>query len=196
MTKNASKDDRKSQIVAVARSLLAKDGEAGFSLREVAKQVGIKLASLQYHFPTKSALIEAILENTIDNYVAELHSLPSLTDGNHKEVLISALDWLTGADRIEDDEVRLEIHLWSLALNNQSVAQSMSEYHKKYVEKIAELITNASQEITMVEAQKRAIAIASMQEGSMLFMNHNIGELSQKQILQQIHQACVRIALC
>ena len=194
MAVNSGKEDRKLEIVLAARLLLAREGEAGFSLREVAKKVGIKLASLQYHFPTKASLVEAILNYTVDTYIAELQSLPSFIDGNPIEALASALEWLTGADKIDVEETRLEIHLWSMALNDQSVAESLRRYHAIYIAKTTELIASAVPEINVLEARKRAIAIASMQEGSMLFMDGEFDALTRKQILEQIYQSSLKIA--
>lgn len=194
MKNDSTKDDRKLQIILAARALLAKEGEAGFSLREVASEVGIKLASLQYHFPTKTKLIDAILAYTIEAYVSELNELALSTDGDSKETLQSALKWLTGVETIEEDEAHLEVHLWSMALNDASVRRSLTEYHRFYISKVTELVANANPDISDVEARRRAVSIVSLQEGSLLFADGEAADLNRTEILGQIYLDSLKIA--
>ena len=57
------------EIIAVAQSFIQNRGYNGFSFRDVADAVGIKSASIHYHFPTKSDLVKEI----ISDYRAEFH---------------------------------------------------------------------------------------------------------------------------
>lgn len=186
---------RKQQIILSARSLLAKRGESGFSLREVAKEVGIKLASLQYHFPTRAELVEAILAHTIDVYLKELEALPVIAGANPEDTLRTVLRWFTGTQAIGDEDVRLEVHLWAMALNDPLVLASLARYHRLYLEKIAELIANARPDIDAAEVKRRAVAIACLQEGSYLFLSNEAIALSQTEILDQVYKTSVAIAL-
>ena len=97
-SKGTAVGSRKSEIIQSARSLLARNGTAGFSLREVAKDVGIKLASLQYHFPTRAALVAAMLANTVEAYMSELEALPGAAGDDPEEALTASLRWLSGVD--------------------------------------------------------------------------------------------------
>lgn len=52
--------DRREAILNVAEKLIRSHGYSGFSFREVATEVGIKSASVHYHFPTKPDLAAAV----------------------------------------------------------------------------------------------------------------------------------------
>ncbi|WP_136440439.1 TetR/AcrR family transcriptional regulator [Pacificoceanicola onchidii] len=52
--------DRRDAILDVAERLIRSHGYSGFSFREVANEVGIKSASVHYHFPTKPDLAAAV----------------------------------------------------------------------------------------------------------------------------------------
>lgn len=52
-------NDKASEILQVARRVIMERGYNGFSFRDVAAEVGIKSASIHYHFPTKADLAEA-----------------------------------------------------------------------------------------------------------------------------------------
>ena len=50
--------DKATEILNVARRLMMERGYNGFSFRDVAAEVGIKSASIHYHFPSKAELAE------------------------------------------------------------------------------------------------------------------------------------------
>jgi AcrR family transcriptional regulator len=53
---------RREDIIAAARAVYAEAGYHGSSLREIAKRAGITHAGLIYYFPSKEALLAAVLE--------------------------------------------------------------------------------------------------------------------------------------
>ncbi|MEU1273205.1 TetR/AcrR family transcriptional regulator [Streptomyces sp. NPDC005799] len=69
-------DQRRLQIVAVAEDLIAQKGFEGFRVREVADVVGINIATLHYHFPSKEALVAAV----VDRIVGRLDQVPPLQE--------------------------------------------------------------------------------------------------------------------
>jgi TetR/AcrR family transcriptional repressor of nem operon len=62
MTSARSQVDRKEQIVAAAIDRLSAVGFEGFRLGDIAKDVGINNATLLHHYPSKIALINAVVE--------------------------------------------------------------------------------------------------------------------------------------
>lgn len=54
------------RILDVAAALFLERGYVGTSLREIASEVGMKPGSLYYHFASKEALLQAILQRGID----------------------------------------------------------------------------------------------------------------------------------
>jgi TetR/AcrR family transcriptional regulator, transcriptional repressor for nem operon len=52
--------DTRETILAAARAAATAHGYGGLSFRELAKEVGIKSASIHYHFPTKGDLAAAL----------------------------------------------------------------------------------------------------------------------------------------
>ena len=195
MAKTEQTKDRKTELVEAAAGLLAQHGEAGFNLREVANAVGIKLASLQYHFPTKADLISAILQQTLETYLDEIEAELAALDGSPKAQLEAAFWALSRIDDLDDVEVRLEIHLWSMAQNDPSVRAALQNYHRFYINKLADLIVAARPEIEKDEAKKRAVLIASMQEGSMLFTDEKVIGVPHKTIREQVFKTTLKIAL-
>lgn len=64
-------DERKRAIAAAARSLIVEKGFEGLRTREIAERVGINVATLHYHIPTKDALVELVAQSMKDDFMAE-----------------------------------------------------------------------------------------------------------------------------
>lgn len=54
-------DDIKTKLLDAAQLLVQTRGHNGYSYRDLAKQVGIRTASIHYHFPTKADLAVALV---------------------------------------------------------------------------------------------------------------------------------------
>lgn len=56
----------KEQILEIATKLIQEKGDLGWSYADIADEVGIKKASIHYHFPSKENLIEAATEKYVE----------------------------------------------------------------------------------------------------------------------------------
>ncbi|WP_055554672.1 TetR/AcrR family transcriptional regulator [Streptomyces sp. NBRC 110028] len=65
---------RRAEIISSATSVFSARGYRGGSLREIAKQLDLSLTSVVHHFPSKSALLVAVLENADFASVASFQS--------------------------------------------------------------------------------------------------------------------------
>lgn len=61
--KHLSTEERRQEIAAAARDLIVEKGLDGLRTRDVAARVGINVATLHYHVPSKDKLIELVLES-------------------------------------------------------------------------------------------------------------------------------------
>jgi AcrR family transcriptional regulator len=67
MREGVSSDERRQQIISATQAVIVEKGFEGLRVRDVAERVGINHATLLYHFPTKSALIQGLLEHIVHN---------------------------------------------------------------------------------------------------------------------------------
>lgn len=63
---NVSTSSRYNEILDTAQSLIQTRGYNGFSYRDIATAIGIKSASIHYHFPTKGELGQAVAARYCD----------------------------------------------------------------------------------------------------------------------------------
>jgi len=64
--------DTKDRILTLAQEMIQRDGYNGFSFRDIAEHIGIKSASIHYHFPNKADLAAAVARRYTDSFVGAL----------------------------------------------------------------------------------------------------------------------------
>ena len=67
------------QIVDIAQELIQKVGFHAFSYRDVAERIGIRTASIHYHYPTKADLASAIVDRVNRNAAEALAEIDKRT---------------------------------------------------------------------------------------------------------------------
>ncbi len=67
--------ETRGELLDAAERLVRSRGFNGFSYRDLANEVGIKTASIHYHFPSKSDLGEALVERERDVFAQHLAQL-------------------------------------------------------------------------------------------------------------------------
>lgn len=72
---------RRAQMIGAARTALARGGVAGTSLRAVAAEAGVPLGTLQYVFPSKEKLLQAVIEDVVDEIAEVLRDSAELDGG-------------------------------------------------------------------------------------------------------------------
>lgn len=74
--KRETSDDRRAEIAAAARALIVEKGVEGLRTRDIAERVGINVATLHYHVPTKEALIELVADSLRDAFIQQTIDRP------------------------------------------------------------------------------------------------------------------------
>ncbi|MEC9344470.1 MAG: TetR/AcrR family transcriptional regulator [Pseudomonadota bacterium] len=65
------------QIALAARQLIVERGFEGLRTRDIAERVGINIATLHYHVPSKDALVELLAQSLRDEFVAQHEARPA-----------------------------------------------------------------------------------------------------------------------
>ncbi|REG83827.1 TetR/AcrR family transcriptional regulator [Marinomonas pollencensis] len=83
--------DTKSKILNAAEAAIVKGGYGAFSFRDIAEEVGIKSASVHYHYPTKADLVVAVMVRFTHDFQAALPD-PNTPDFDAKRTLNAFID--------------------------------------------------------------------------------------------------------
>lgn len=74
--RRGSTDDRRRAIAAAARAIIVEKGLEGLRTRDIAERVGINVATLHYHVPSKEALIGLVAETMKTEFRAQSLARP------------------------------------------------------------------------------------------------------------------------
>lgn len=72
--------DRRNELLDSAENAARRRGYDGFSYKDIAEDVGIRKASIHYHFPTKSDLAVALLERYSEGFEKTLERIAAKHD--------------------------------------------------------------------------------------------------------------------
>lgn len=131
----------KEQILEIATRLIQEKGDLGWSYADIADEVGIKKASIHYHFPSKEDLIEAATENYVENALS-LFEKVTLDPKLNCEEQLSAIFNCYRVVFMEKGKLCLCITL-SQDLNRQSklIYRKIDIFFKNLHKKLEEIIT-------------------------------------------------------
>jgi len=118
------KNDTKTRILDAAEGFIVQGGYNAFSFRDIAEEIGIKSASVHYHYPTKANLVSAILARYTSLFSKQLPNpnnetasaellLNGFIDGFKAKVVdqrnMSLCTMLTADKHILPEEVSIEL---------------------------------------------------------------------------------------
>ena len=179
------------QILDAAETILVREGADALSLRQVAKEADITLGNLQYYFPTRAKLLEAIFERYATEFRAERAAIVDGVDDS-REMLIRVVDyWLKTEMRHEQE---LFWHLWAISVHDDSAREAMEAIYGRLVKFLAFHLRRVQPALTTTQAARRGASIVAIIEGSGLFVGyrrHPTGALVGLQ--EEIREAVIAI---
>lgn len=161
---------RKAEIVETARRILIEEGHHRLTLRNVAENVGIKLASLQYYFPNKSDLITALMDLEKETYLSLVESLLGTDDSLASDKAVAATLDRVFAEYQDERSLSFNEQLWALSVGEP---QSMDQYMNGYLDiwdSAVEMIGRFDPESTDDERRSRAALIIAIVDGLETFL--------------------------
>ncbi|WP_238587514.1 TetR/AcrR family transcriptional regulator [Cupriavidus sp. IDO] len=150
-------------IVRVARKLLLESGSLEFSLRAVALGAGISISNLQYYFPTRQAVLRAIMAPIIDAYLEDLKCAldSSVSPRESLDALLEKA--LTDARNAKDSA--LWWHFISLASTDPECARMFDEWYDTLTRGIAELLRAVNPKLKTADSLHAASLLIALADG-------------------------------
>jgi len=185
------------KILQAAHDLLATEALVYFTMRNIATKAGVSLANLQYYYPRRDALIDAVLVDINRRYRLACQNAISAKSASAPEEQIKAVLSFQLEDGTQTQTRQFFIQLWALL-------GSMDDFSGRYLEQLyaydleilSEPIAALHTNLDKVEVRERALVIASLVEGLMVV----VGDTSKKRATTKrtvdlIFQAALKIAL-
>jgi AcrR family transcriptional regulator len=96
--------DTRARILCAAEDLVIRDGVARLTLESAAHEAGVSKGGVLYHFPSRNALVTAMIERFVESFDADLERYGA-TGGKPGDFLAAYLE-ATVAPAAEPDDVR------------------------------------------------------------------------------------------
>ena len=159
--------DTRQTIMNAARAMVQYRGYNALSFREIAKEVGVKSASIHYHFPTKGNLATALARQYTDDQAAYLAGvraasqdqrsrIKGFTDSFRAALLRNNRMCLCGILAAEHVDLPAEVRV------------ELERFTQVNVQWLAEVLSPGKTGAANKAVQRRALAIFAAVEGAQL----------------------------
>lgn len=173
-TKRLKAHERRFLIIEAAQAILLSQGFAALSLRNAADAADIRMATLQYYFPTRDDLFEAIFQNIVDRIWQEI--LDNLNGERNGDPEARLRQWVNGICNLSDNNEVVEVftELWAVARVHGFAADIMQRYYADAINLMTRLTRAVRPDQSAQESRQRSILALSMIEGFSLFRQLDI----------------------
>ncbi len=151
------------RAVRCFEELALEQGLDDVSMRDVAKRLGISLAALQYHYPTKAELVDAVVASVIDLHRARLEEATASTDG--ADQFVEALRYIVAANRDDADEGGLMTMIWARAAHDERAAAALDRFMRAYVDRMTQSVAAGFPGLSPSQALTAATLTVALLEG-------------------------------
>jgi AcrR family transcriptional regulator len=161
---------RAGDILDAAIKLMIDEGYHNLSMRGVAQHAGIRLGNLQHYFPTKNALLQAMLDRVIDSYIDRFNSVRGAHDDPERE--FRAIVSTVIGDLNKRRTTVFFTELWSLSNHERAVTSAMDQMYERYRHILADIIVRLNPALSAQQIRRLALFISASIEGHTVFIGY------------------------
>lgn len=176
------------RILSEAQSLLIAQGYASLTIRQVARNLDISLGNLTYYFPTKDALLKAMIADMIDKHLRllekEQESFPAEPEGR----FLAYLGYLF--EECKKHEVRsFFFQIWGMSTHNKMVHGLRDDIYRHFRKEASRLIEPLHSGIGAADLDARAAGLIAFIEGLHVIFDFDCDVLGHTSELEQALKA-------
>ena len=160
-------------IIYAAREIFTKEGHAGLSLRKVAAHAGIAVGNLNYYFPTKRALLDAMLHETLANYVEEHLSQFEADSDSPLDILLNVIAFYA---RNAKTSHQFFYQMWGYAGCDERAMETVRRLYQPIGRFVYYLVRAANPELGDAQIRRATLQIFALEEGYKLFIGLGPGD--------------------
>ncbi|PHR95662.1 MAG: hypothetical protein COA68_16955 [Oceanobacter sp.] len=160
-------------------------------MRGVAKTANMRLANVQYYFPTKKDLINALIEHVITSYNERYESLDLDEMSNPKSAFEKLID-MNLSDAFNQKTRHFFIQFWPLLSEADNYSgEFLANLYNHQIATFRAYILKLCPEISPNESLIRAKAIVSLIDGSMVVRLNSDEEIAHQPNIQNIMKSYI-----
>ena len=172
------------RILNAAQQVLITSGYASFTMRHVAQSAGISPGNLTYHFPTKNALLRALISRLIEGYsrqMDEILSSPEVPIEQELEMLVN----VALMDNVAEGTVRISRELWAMALHDEVIRDAVDDFYDELMERMVNMLQRSRPKAEKAAIQEIVHVLLLLAEGtSVIFGTRRERAVSVERIIE------------
>lgn len=169
MRKSDQSSETYRRIIEATQGLLADQGYEATGVAEICRAADVSKGAFYYHFPSKQAVLQAIL----DEWMHALDPGPDLWQDDTRpapDVLREVGQTAAEIFRGDQRTARLFLEFWSLAGRDPSVAEAARAPYRRYAAGLAQVVRRGREEgsLAKVEPEPAGRVLVSLAVGVLL----------------------------
>ena len=180
-------------MLETARRTLFQEGAEGFVLRSVADAAGVALGNLQYYFPTRASLVEAVVFAEADEDLRVIEDAVTSLGGEDDPAEALVATAATLLDRWHGDARGIYVSAGAMAMTEPSLASLLDEVWGRFHESIAMVVRSVDPDADEDEVNLRSLAVTALLDGSSLQRPGPLG-VDERVFRARIEREIVRIS--
>jgi AcrR family transcriptional regulator len=162
---------RREALLEAAERVLVTSGNASATMRNFAAAANVRIGHLQHYFPTRSDLMQAVLERVLLRSLTWMRESTGidLAGGNDapitREETARIVSSLMQQQR-DPNTVRLYIEIWAMAASDSDIAAVLRDFYRQYAQLVRLIVKRAQPEMETAAQQARANSIVAILEGA------------------------------
>ena len=183
--------ERARAILKAARSIFASQGYAGLAMRSVAAEVGVNLSTVQHNYPSKDALLEALLLQTLQDYQATVDRLAEMDAGGSRLAQFEAVIDYFLDDLGTSESNGMFCELAALANRNAFASATLDKILTRARKVFRNLSRAIAPELPPAQCELRGALIVAQLQGLMLYLAQSRPQHAQLAGLKHAARAAI-----
>ena len=162
------KPDMRLEALDTARRLFIEEGYAEFSMRKVARELGIRQGHLQHYFPTRDDLLTEMLEQALHTYIDEYEKFRQDLSGDPEQQLDRAVKFLL--NDISNHKVsKFFLELWPMTSHFREVLLMLRDIYKKNWDGFSVFVENFRNDLREEEVRSLTLVVLALVDGLIIY---------------------------
>lgn len=158
-------------ILNAAETLFLEQGYHALSLRNIASAAQLSMSNLQYYYPNKDHLIQALMDKIVQAYLDQFNQLLQEAGDDPQEQFKVVISHVI-KDLNEQKTTAFFPELWALANHTEHIMEIMDDMYDKYRKVVETTIKNINKSLSAEQARKLTLFITSSIEGHTMFIGY------------------------
>ncbi|MGR8950625.1 MAG: TetR/AcrR family transcriptional regulator [Gammaproteobacteria bacterium] len=172
MPQNSAKSSQtQSSIIDAAGRILIDEGYNGFTLRKVANAANISIGNLNYHYPTKTALIDAVVDVFTDRIIDGFNDVAERAGESPEKRFRAVLEYWIDDLKTEGTSVFFP-EIWALSNHYDFAREAAKRSYNHAREILAGFIRDLNPRLSADEVDIHAKYFCASLEGLTVFIGH------------------------